>query len=317
MPCKKPFKRPKKLKDIKLSEVSFVDKPANMQNFVFFKNDEGIEFDKETKQVSIGIESDGTGKGTKVTINGKIVKSLTSFYFSMFGTGEYDMVECKYSKAVGDKDGFKRSETFHLSKGDMNMEKIKELLKAYFGEDIDIEKKVEKEKFEKALELVTETYQEDFPEDLEKAIGVIIKSACVPPVDVEKVGAKFSKEAMKKMQAVIDALNAIISGASKTEKALPEEVTKQLEILTKAVAEVTAEPPEKTEAEKTLEKMTKTMDDIQKRVEGIEKESPTSKSISTEDTKPDDDDNNTNEDDLGTHADGKKINAWPTLTNQG
>jgi hypothetical protein len=53
--------------------------------------------------------------------------------------------------------------------------KVKELLKQYFGEDVEL-KKEESEAIEKSLEVINE-YKESFPEELKKSVGIVMKNA--------------------------------------------------------------------------------------------------------------------------------------------
>jgi len=307
----------KKLKDIKLHEISYVDKPANRKQFVFFKRQgEGLDLLAKKTKIKLEIESDGTGKGTTVTINGDKLEELRSFDFSFWGTDPKQPVSCSYSKVVEGKDGFKRTETFYLSKGEITMDpKTLELLKAYLGEeDVDVEKKVEEEVLQEALDLITKHYKESFPEDLEKAVGVLAINACCSEVkDVEKAGAKFSKEAIKKIQAIIAAVEALksIMASSKesTEKADGNEseemaaLTKQLTELKEAVAKL--DGTEKKDDEKSdIAKLTEAVEGVSKRVEAMEKVTATKKSIDGQD---DDDDDKPK----GAGEDGKVL--WPSL----
>lgn len=201
-----------KLKDIKVNEVSMVDKPANKLPFLFFKQENATQtpFMKAKKKIKIEIESNGLVGGTKVSINGDDLGKLRSFDFSFYGDDPKSQIHASYSKVAESEDGFSRTETYYLSKGEtvMNKEMLK-ALQAYLGtEEIDFEKKVDEDVVQKALELITEHYKESFPQDLEDAVGVLAKCASggyqvKEDKGLEKSGAKFSKDVVKKWKSVV------------------------------------------------------------------------------------------------------------------
>lgn len=308
----------KKLKDIKLHEISYVDKPANRKQFVFFKRQgEPVDSLAKKRKIKIEIESNGLVGGTKVKVNGDDLGKLRSFDFSFWGDDPKGAIHASYSKVSESVDGFSRTETYYLSKGEIIMDpKTLELLKAYLGEeDVDVEKKVEEEVLQEALELITKHYKESFPKDLEKAVGVLAINACCSEVkDVEKAGARFSKEAIKKIQAIIaavEALKSIMAASSKesTEKVDGSEseeiaaLTKQLTKLKEAIAKL--DGTEKKDDEKSgIAELTKAMKEVSERVEAMEKVTATKKSIDGQD---DDDDDKPK----GAGEDGKLL--WPSL----
>jgi len=126
-------KKVRRLKDIETKEVSLVKSPANELPFLFFKQkgkpQDGSLLKKKVK-LNISIESDGTAKGTKVTINKDVMKNLRDFNFSFYGglSTDDNPVSCSYSKVVEATDGFKRTESFYLSKGNFEMDEIKKLV---------------------------------------------------------------------------------------------------------------------------------------------------------------------------------------------
>jgi len=287
-----------KLKNIKINEVSMVDLPANKLPFLFFKNDGGkrIELLGKKKKVSINIESDGTRKGTEITINGDKLSEIRDFSFYFYGNDAQSPVSCSYTKFVETEDSFKRTETFYLSKGENIM--TKEMLKAlqdYLGtEDIDFEKKVDEEVIWKALELITKEYKEDFPEDLDEAIGVLAKCASggyqvKKEEGLEKAGAKFSKDVLAKLKAVlvsVEALKSILPDMESTKKSDDgnvDELTEQLTELKEAIAKMT-----KSSDSEKKDKLTGMIDDVKKRIEVLEKGGATKKSIAGQDDDDDD-----------------------------
>lgn len=306
-----------KLKDIKIHEVSMVDLPANKLPFLFFKSKDGQQietFDKK-KKMKIEIESDGTAKGTKISIDGKSLGVLRDFDFGFYGTSlakDDNPIHCSYSKVVEAEDGFKRTETFYLAKGKIMDKKTLELLKAYFGEeDVDVEKKIDKKEIQKALALITKEYKADLPEDLEKAVGILAINACCSEVkevdgDVEKAGAKFSKDVIKKLKAIIAAVEALkgllpdMDKESKEKSDSSDELEKQIAKLNEAIAKIS-----KGEAD---DKLAETIKELMKKVEALEKGGVTKTSLEEQDN--DNDDNKPK----GAGKDGKTL--WPTLISQ-
>lgn len=309
-------RKPKNLKDIKVNEVSFVDSPANKLPFLFFKNKSSNQINElgKQKKIKVGIESDGTAKGTTVTLNGKKLNELRSFDFSFYGNSPNDNVHCSYSEVVESENGFKRAETFFLSKGDMMKKELLKALQDYEGkEDIDFEKKVNEEEVEKAISLISEHYKESFPEDLEKAVGVLAKSAACSfeaakeeKEDVAKAGAKFSSATAGKIRSIIDSLKALLPDAESTKKsesgnddsALAKQVAELSEVLSKL------EKPQKSEEKESKnEDLAKALKDISDRLNKLETDGAVKKSV---DGQEDDDDSSSN--------DGDNKHKWPSLS---
>lgn len=309
------------LKNIEINEISLVDLPANKLPFLFFKRKgDNSPLTKAKKKVKIEIESDGTVGGTKLSVNGSDLGKLRSFDFSFYGNDPKQTIHASYSKETGDKDGFTRTETFYLSKGDIMKKETLKALQAYLGtEDIDFEKKANEEDIEKALTLIATKYKESFPDDLENAVGIIAKCAASrcevqgDKDDLEKAGAKFNKDTLKKLQAVLaamEALKSILPDAKDTQKSgsdsVTDELTKQIAQLSEAVAKLDTE--KKDDETDVAKKLAETLEDISKRLKAIEDGGATKKSI-----EGDDDDN---DDALkGAGKDGKPL--WPTVTGQG
>ena len=299
----------KNLKDIKINEVSMVDLPANKLPFLFFKQKDGNRVASiSKKKLNIEIESDGTTKGTTVSIDGKSLGKLRDFNFSFWSTAKGgEPVSCSYSKVVEDEGGFKRTETFYLTKGKVMNKELLKALQEYLGtEDIDFEKKVGEEEIQKALELITKEYKESLPGDLAEAVGLIAKTAAnsfaAKDEDVNKAGAKFSKDVLKKLKAVlasVEALKSILPDM--TEKSDSGDNDTKVDELTKQIAEL-KEVIAKKDANDDL---AKTLENLQKQVEALEKDGVQKTSLTDQDTND---------------ADSKEKNEkpkWPTLTGQG
>lgn len=313
-----------KMKDIRINEVSMVDKPANKLPFLFFKREgeQGVNLLNKKKKIKIEIESNGLVGGTKVSINGEALGKLRSFDFSFWGDDPKQTIHASYSKVAESEDGFSRTETYYLTKGEMTMDpKTLKLLQEYLGtEDIDFEKKVEEETVQEALELITGHYQDSFPEDLEKAIGVLAKRASggyqVKEKEAfEKAGAKFSKDVIKKLQAVITAVETLksmmpdLKGATEkadgSESEEVAELTKKLAELKDIVAKL--DPEKKADAKTETGKLTKELETLSKRVKAMEEGGATKKSIDAQE-------NDTDDEQKGAGEGGKPL--WPTLTGQ-
>jgi len=285
------------LKDIELHEVSLVDRAANKKKFLFFKQEEKPASKKLKKKINIVIDSDGTVGGTKISVNKDTLEDLSAFNFSFWSEQESSRaVSCSYSKFVETDDGFSRSETFYLSKGDLQMDKkTKEQLEEYFGKDenIDFEKAEESDAITKALVTVNE-YREDFPDDLKKAVGLIAKQAGLyapqkveKPEDnkagVEKSGAKLSKDTLKKITDALAALKSILPELKEnTEK--KSDVEKAIEGITKSIEDL-----EKKQDDTTKDKLTKIIEDLTKRLQVVEKGTGIKKSLDGQDNDGDSD----------------------------
>ena len=269
------------LKNIEPSEISYTDLPATRKKFLFFKRDMQKLFEKyqdssdiqkrrfliakkNDKKISISIESDGTIKGTKIIVSGEEIKNLQDFHFSFYkprgGEGKeiagISPISCSYSKITETEDGFKHSDTFYLSKSEMEVngmdmnKELKDLLDSYFDEEVSFApEEFELEKAELsdkalnaikgALKLISK-YKADFPDDLKGAVGVLAKYASYGygypakkkeedkkgdkegDKDVEKSGKALSKDTVGKIKNVIKAINGLNSVIKALNDLLPE-----------------------------------------------------------------------------------------------
>jgi flagellin-like hook-associated protein FlgL len=310
-----------KLKDMKIKEVSLVDLPANKSPFLFFKRDGDPvgPINKQKKKIKIEIESDSTVGGTSVAVNGKKLGKLKSFDFGFYGGDPKAMVHASYTKASDGGDGFTRTETYYLTKGESTMkDETLKALKKYLGTDeVDFEKAVNEDELVKALELISAEYKDSFPEDLEKAVALIAKCAvqpvpcptCSEDDDVKKAGAKFSKDVLRKLKAVLDAvesLKGILPSDESKQKSTGgddaiDELTKQLSDLksTLGAAENKAEKA-------TTSELAKTLKEVSDRLKALETNGVTRKSIEGDDGEEGGQ--------RGAGENGKPL--WPTLTGQ-
>ena len=113
----------RKLKNIIVKEVSFVDKPANLRPFLFWKRDEEavadpVAVEKKFQKLSVSFDSDGTVEGTKLTINGSDVTQLLSFGVNASKMGDEFGLYCSYTQtAKGEANGgFRPTYTYTLTK---------------------------------------------------------------------------------------------------------------------------------------------------------------------------------------------------------
>ncbi len=271
------------LKNIEPSEISYTDLPATRKKFLFFKRDMQRLFEKyqdssdihkrrfliakkDDKKISVSIESDGTIKGSKIIVNGEEIKNLQNFNFSFYkpqGVGGEEVagispISCSYSKITETEDGFKHSDTFYLSKSEMEVngmdinKELKDLLDSYFDEEVSFApEEFELEKAELsdkalnaikgALKLISK-YKADFPDDLKGAVGVLAKYASYgygypakkkaevkkeedkkeEDKDVEKSGKALSKDTVGKVKSVIKAFNELQNVVKALNDLLPE-----------------------------------------------------------------------------------------------
>lgn len=304
------MKKSRDLTDIELQEVSLVDKAANKKKFLFFKQEKTPNGKKLKKKIDIAIVSDGTVGGTTISVNDEKITDLRDFSFYLYGGDDAtNPVSCSYSKFVESDDGFSRSETFYLTKGEIIMDqRVQEKLNEYFGskDEIDLEKAEDLELIVKALEVVN-SYKGDFPDDLKKAVGSIAKQAglFVPSTSsvnatndddetgVEKAGAKFSKETLKKITEAIEALKSVMPALKEdTEKVDSANLAKVLEGLKETVDKIGKKEGESAEsAEDTdLQKLTKSLKEMSDRLTKVESSTPVRKGLEGQDDDGDNDD---------------------------
>jgi len=214
----------------------------------------------------------------------------------------------------------KQSFLFYKGKGNQMNDKTLKALQAYLGtEDINFEKKVDAEEIEKALNLISEHYKADFPEDLENAVGVIAKCAIGSYEvkaeqgngDVEKAGAKFSKDVIAKLKAIIASVEALKSILPDTKESKEKsdgsdevaELAKQIAELKGALVKL-SDPGKKDDGGSSdLTELAKTLKDVSDRLKAIEDSGATRKSITGDDIDGDDIDGGS-----------ENKNLWPTIT---
>jgi len=295
-------KKARELTDLDIQEVSLVDKAANNKKFLFFKaagedKPAGSKSKKLKKKINMVIDTDGTIGGTKISVNKEELKNLRDFSMYYYGDGDDSRaVSISYSKFVEGDDGFSRSETFYLSKGDSKMKVNKDIEKAlqdYFGEDItiDFEKVAEVGEITKALGTINE-YRGDFPDDLRGAVRLIAKQAVqfVPGTVAEegnehvaKAGAKLSKDTMKKITDALNTLKSLVpSLKEKADDAEDDPLAKALAGISKQLEGLGAEGEAATGDDalaKTLEGITKQLAKLEGKSEGEGEDTDLAKSL--------------------------------------
>lgn len=247
------MKQPKRrLKEIQIKEVSLVGSPANKKKFLFWKDD---------GPTKIEIGTDGTHDGTKITVNGDDIENVDSFSFYLYPDrgGDGDCVSCSYSRVVGAEDGFQRTETYYLTKGAILMdEKLKALLKTYFGDEYEFVKMEDQSKVSDTIKSavdVIKNYKEDMADDLEKAIGTIIECA----------------------------LNSIEPIVRKEEKPTKPDEKPASEDTTKLIKSIEDLGIKLQEAAAKQDEVAKTVKEVSDRLEKVEKADPGSQSINGQD----------------------------------
>lgn len=323
------MQKSRKLKDIEVRELSLVNDPANERKFLFVKSNK-----KKSVKLDLGITSDGTVGGTVIKLNGEDLADVENFNFNLYNSlnnGPDSPVGCSYSKLVDGDNGFKRSETFWLSKAkgiSMDSELV-ELLKSLFGDEVDFKKKADiGEDALKAVKSALKTlgkYKDDFPDDLKKAIGTLAKYASdgygYPEAKgdkdkkeeedkdkLKKAGAKFSKDTLTKLQEVVKAVEALKSILPELKEATQkskdgdekDELSKSLEELQKKLATLTKSVSEedKSKGSEEIGKLTETIKSLTERLTTIEKAAGVKQGIDGQDDIKDDD---------------NKDKKWPSL----
>lgn len=181
---KKSMKLKRYLEDTEVEETSFVDQPANLRKFFFIKNDEvSEEFTLEKGNTSITIVSDGSEKGTSVTINGKAVSNLTEFFFGFYKQpdrpeGAVGQVVCNYTvESKGESKGFKSTRSYRLAKA-KSTENL-EVIKQFVGADDDLQiNELAGDEIAKNIRVLRE-YQDAFPPEVMESLKSLVTISAV------------------------------------------------------------------------------------------------------------------------------------------
>ena len=219
------------MKSLKIDEISFVETPANLQPFLFWKRLSQVPEDQISKAADVSLklafETDGTADGTVVKVNGKLVPDLTSLSLSYSPVLPYDPrgpeqgamaagvpykpvgainLYCNYNtKALPDDNGVSETRSYQVTK---NIEEIEDekadpedlavlRLVTPVADDVDAA-------LAKAIAPCARTiavYRDDLPPTLAGAVEEIIRLACLteegamPEIDVNKAEEKPKEEA--------------------------------------------------------------------------------------------------------------------------
>jgi len=354
----------RKIKNIKVNEVSLVDAPANKRNFLFFKarsdgqgtggsiqGDGGAKYcvcpecgysekhEKlgenksapctkikcpecgtlmqgsdtkvlKKKKINIVIDSDGTISGTKITVNKDKIEKLNSFNFSFWSeNSSISPVSCSYSKFVEAEDGFSRSETFYLTKGEFTMKnELEKQIKEYFDTEDNLDVEIAKaDTIVKSLATINE-YRNDFPEELKDAVGVIAKQATLnteqevsksnntsDTIKDTKQDTPVSNEALTKVNEAVAAIQAILGNITKNNTAEQTDDNTAEDKLVKAINTLNEKLEKAISDNKDNEstaKLEKSIDELTSKINKIEKVAGVKKSVEGQDA--DDGENTTN-----------------------
>lgn len=242
------MKPKRKLQNMMIKEVSLVGAPANKQSFLFWKSD---------GNTTVEITTDGTKKGTSIKLNGEELDDISSFYMSMYECD--DNVCCNFTRKVEAEDGFKRVESYTLSKGGIVMDKIQTILKSLFGDDFKIEKHENAEAVCKALEeslTVVQGYSNEMPDDLAKAIKGLANVAV--QVIEEKKEVKTEPAANANAQVTQPA-----NATTETQKG-DDEVKKQLKDIADAITKMKEDNSQNAD---TFKKVTDRIENLEKKAD--------------------------------------------------
>ena len=178
-------RRRRRLRRLKIHEVSFVDRPANEIPFLFYKRAEAVPVAKAT-DLKVTFSTKGTPDETEIEVNGRTLSEVRGFALSYNPIGDTIGLGCSYTiGAKGEsRGGFKASRTYSLYKGEMaEQEKEKtaddadlDVLQKCVGEiDEDIDGDLARQLAEQAA--IVELYKADMPEDLMDAFRRTIRLA--------------------------------------------------------------------------------------------------------------------------------------------
>jgi len=186
--------RKRRLKNMVIDEVSWVDKPANLRPFLFHKSDDTVQFVKAGTKLDVAFSTKGTPESTSITVNGKTVES--PIHFSMYyGANDNAPIYpdgstainlgCEYTVKSGEKNGFSTVQHFSLAKAG-SFEITEEEATPVTEEDAAILAEIGVDAFAadgtlaKALAepaKIVQLYKADMPSELSEALTSIIQIA--------------------------------------------------------------------------------------------------------------------------------------------
>jgi len=271
-------KRRRRIRRLKIDEVSWVDRPANLSPFLFVKN-ESKDIDKKDVNLTVDFNTKGTPESTSLNVNGKSITDPQSFslYYSPYG--DSISLGCQYTMSTkGEtRGGFSSTRTYSLSKNaeeiinedtdevsqipDNNLEDTKKLANP---DDLEIINSLVKvidpdpeisELLAKQVSII-KLYKDDMPTELLDAIKSIIKLA------TETVEDSCQKEETEVTENVTQELNTDKLVEQIAESIIPK-VTEQVTIAVKEQLEAQETARQEADQKAQLEADTIEVDDEQ------------------------------------------------------
>lgn len=266
------MKAKRKLFSIKPNEVSIVREPANLVKFLVMKDDGTLE---------INISSNGTQEGTKIKVNGEEIKGLTSinlWYNAPLPGSSVSMsgpaLSCSYCKVVEVEDGFSRTETYTLNKGEHTMDKeLVKLLKSYFGDKWTMIKEDLSEDAVKALKealITVNKYKDEFPDELKGAVGMLAKYAS------SGYGSEKEEETEEEKKRRLAEEAAAAAANKKSADAVAKQITDVKTEITKSITDLTKAVTDGNEAGK---KLATDVASLAQRLDAVEKNATVRKGV--------------------------------------
>lgn len=197
-------KRRRRLRGVKIDEVSWVDQAASRREFLFVKRDPAaVDLDKKAVNLSVEFSTKGTPDTTSLKVNGLAVGSPQNLalYFSPLGEDNIS-VACEYTVRAKNEanGGFKSTRTYRLAKNvegppdggapadQEDLERIRVVCPELDDIDRDLAKTLAPLTANVAL------YQDDLPTDVVEDIRQIIQLTAM----TETAGATEGERAMLK-----------------------------------------------------------------------------------------------------------------------
>ena len=200
-------RRRRRLKGVRIDEVSFVDHPANLTPFLFVKSEEGIE--KVFKSLDFEFSTNGTPEDTTLKINGRTIQKPQgiSLWYMPIGDDSISLSTEYTVRSLGDdRDGFSSMKTYRLTKNeDGSFEETEEVdktepkqedidtIKSFLGEaDDQMDGRIAKQLADSIKTI--EEYKDDLPPVMVEAIQLVTKLATEMEVETITTEKEMSNE---------------------------------------------------------------------------------------------------------------------------